>query len=118
MLHDPRHDLPEWQRILLRAHEIIEERGWCQKALQTPDGRVCLEAAISIAACGKAFLESRWEMSEATLRAFAEMKRRVVFAPGQEHRLCVWNDRPERTKDDVLKLIRDTVAEAEHVRIT
>jgi hypothetical protein len=111
MLHDPRHDLPEWKRILLRAHEIIEERGWCQQALQTADGRVCLEAAISIAAGGAAVLEDDCDTSEGAARAFDEMKRRVRFAPGENHRLWVWNDRPGRTKDEVLKLIRMTVGE-------
>jgi len=115
MLRDPRHDLPEWKRILLCAHEVIEERGWCQKALQTADGRVCLEAAISIAACGRAFLEARWAMSEAAVRAFTEMKRRVRFAPGEDHRLYLWNDRSGRTKGEVLQLIRDAVAEVECV---
>ena len=111
MLHDPRHDLPEWKRILLRAHEIIEERGWCQQALQSADGRVCLEAAISIAACGSAVLEDDCEPSEGAARAFAEMKLRAQFAPGEDHRLFVWNDRPGRTQDDVFKLIRASVGE-------
>jgi hypothetical protein len=115
MLHDPRHDLPEWKRILLRAHEIIEERGWCQAKLVSSEGHVCLEAAISLAACGTPYHEADWEMSEAAAQAFAEMKRRVFFNRGEDHRLWSWNDRPGRTKDEVLKLIRDTVAEVECV---
>jgi hypothetical protein len=119
MLHDPRHDLPEWKRILLRAHEIIEERGWCQLALLEDDGSVCLEGAVMLAS-GVALLENpachitprggEAEMASA-MNAIRMLRQRLTSAGD----VADWNDEHGRTKDEVLKLIRDTVAEVEPV---
>jgi hypothetical protein len=119
MLHDPRHDLPEWKRILLRAHEIIEERGWCQHVLQAEDGRVCLEGAVRIASGVKLFRSRTGRITHASddahlpaaLNAIRMLQRQLLSAKGPWE----WNDQPGRTKDEVLKLIRDTVADVEPI---
>jgi hypothetical protein len=117
MLHNPRHDLPEWKRVLLRAHEIIEESGWCQLTLQAEDGRVCLEGAVILASgvrlrrspAGHITADSDDVHMSSALNAFRMLKQRLRTEAWE------WNDEPGRTKHEVLKLIRDTVAEVEYV---
>jgi hypothetical protein len=117
MLHNPRHDLPEWKRVLLRAHEIIEESGWCQLTLQAEDGRVCLEGAVLLASgvrlrrnpSGHITPHSGDAPMFSALNAIRMLKQRLHSEAWE------WNDEPGRTKHEVLKLIRDTVAEAETV---
>ena len=115
MLHDPRHDLPEWKRILLRAHEIIEDRGWCQLTLQADDGRVCLQGAVMLASgvellrgpTGLITPASREACMASAMNAIRMLEQRLTSGEVWE-----WNDEPGRTADEVLRLIRDTVAEA------
>lgn len=35
-----------WRRVLLDAADYIEAHGWCQNAMESPCGKVCLEGAI------------------------------------------------------------------------
>lgn len=111
MLHDPRRDLPEWRSILLCAREIIEECGWCQYALQAEDGSVCLEGAVVIASGVKVFRSRKGHYEyaaddpclRAASRPIAILELQVVGK-----RLSRWNDERGRTKEEVLRLLRDT----------
>lgn len=40
-------DAQEWRQILLDAAQYIRDHGWCQNALRSEDGRVCLHGAIA-----------------------------------------------------------------------
>ena len=46
MLYNKRWDLDEIGKILWDAADYIEQAGWTQHALETPNGRVCMLGAI------------------------------------------------------------------------
>lgn len=92
--------LDEASKLLLKAASIIEERGWCQHNLQSSDGRLCLEGAISFAYYGHA------------MGAFCDPATRVAFdrmaAATSKDREAPhhWNDDKGRTKEEVVAKLR------------
>lgn len=95
--------------VLERAAEIIQERGWCQGDAETPDGRVCLGRALTIA---RAELDDRrpvllaWEADVSNYNLFDWLIRLAGPKPG----FSGWNDAPGRTKGEVLAAIYDEIA--------
>ena len=78
---------------LERAARIIEQRGWCQNDFVDPRGGVCLDFAL---------LVSDPESNEAARRVVeAELRRR-----GQPGNVVRWNDHPERSREEVVELLR------------
>jgi hypothetical protein len=115
MLHDPRNDLPEWKRILLRAHEEIERRGWCQGTCMNHMGEVCLQGAIALAMGYTMSADSYGTLDEKAADSLMGqfhvlLPRLFPDATIRPFSLSSWNDWPSRTKNDVLRLLHDTVA--------
>lgn len=88
--------LDEADNLLLKAAAVIERQGWCQNSIGTLDGRVCLEGAINVAA--------GMTPGNLIVGVPALALRRVVRALGES--AFMWNDRPERTKDEVVSKLR------------
>jgi hypothetical protein len=83
--------------VLLRAAEIVRERGFCQGPWR-PGGPLCAAGAVSQAAEELGFV--RPEM-EARLRRFAAALGGVAVR--DVHR---WNDAPERTAGEVAEALQ------------
>jgi hypothetical protein len=85
--------------VLLRAAEIIEERGWCQ---EYPDaaGRVCAGRAIMLALG----LKSGWAGNEQE----RIVRHRLGFSAAWflSGALANWNDAPGRTAAEVIDRLR------------
>ena len=84
----------EVSECLRRAAEIIEERGWWQGINGIgPKGQVCVLRAINVSAGDrpKTFVKS------------------IIRLETWLNRLGIakWNDHPDRTKDEVLKALRE-----------
>jgi hypothetical protein len=82
--------------LLDGAADIIERDGWCQKALER-DGAVCALGALNKAALGDAY--GLLSSHPNGLLAFGALFRRVGM-------LHLWNNEPERTKQEVLDEFR------------
>jgi hypothetical protein len=84
--------LDETTKLLIAARERIE-RGWCQKKMRL-GGEVCMVGAMADA------------------RANEEAWRRMARATGIANLavLADWNDRPERTKEEVLAAFDRAIA--------
>lgn len=81
---------------LLKAADIIEERGWCQGNWKNGQGQLCILAALETATTERGRPNS--------LRpAIVAVKARIGIANGS---LAQWNDSPFRTKDEVLAALR------------
>lgn len=95
---------PIHQKILVRAAEIIEDRGWVQGNYSTPrknskgeeiPGPVCASRAITDAAKDLGATErERWDA------------RYAVFEVTGRDSIATWNDQGKRTKEGVLEALR------------
>ena len=94
------------------ANELIT-RGWHQGAIEGPDGSVCLSGAVFAAVYGVpqlAFASQNLLRDDALTRVCQQASNVVAslieraggrpFAP--------WNDAPERTFDEVLRVAKET----------
>lgn len=94
--------------LRLKAAEVIEERGWCQRAFQQRDGSVCLIGALSVVLTGAATADS------AALKPYRDTVASLGFMTdiGGFMSAVAWNDAPERTKEEVLARLREGCVEA------
>lgn len=86
----------------LKAADYIEQHGWCQQVLQDMDGRVCLLGALSFVASG----------SLCSVRLVGQVGR-YLKRTGLTKRgtAVVWNDKPGRTKEEVVAVLRGAAME-------
>lgn len=96
---------PDVAKVLETAAEVINERGWCQGIYRKDSGEVCAIGALVTADCrlelgGQAYPRAVGAVSGAAHRLDPEVMSVVE-----------WNDRPGRTKDEVVQLLRDTAEE-------
>ncbi len=90
-----------WRKMLLDAADVMERRGHVKKALISNDG-VCLQGALRLAG-GQGDRESY-------TRATGALSRYLGFV--SEHENTVWNDLPERTKDESIAALRGAALKA------
>jgi hypothetical protein len=98
--------LTDVQRVLLRAAEIIEERGWC-RAAYIENGRLCAVGAIATAAEGNAF--SLAPRVERAIRSFNDFI-------GGSVRIEAWNDAPGRTQSEIVNALRSAALRSASLR--
>lgn len=82
-------DTPQWrpEPTLVRAAELIRERGWARHVFTGPRGELCALAAIELAAGGNRSRQARAE---------AELRRRIAVTTGVLAGIACWNDsRPD-----------------------
>ncbi len=91
MLYNPKWEVQPWQETLLDAADQLERRGWCQGRTVDNEGRMCALGAL-IAVAGHA-THDEW---------LAHVKLQEVVGD----RVDLWNDAPERTKEDVVAAFR------------
>lgn len=85
-------NLPKTAQTLLKAADIIRERGWCQNTLEDDDGHVCAVNAIILAG---------------GLGSGASGLVRDFVGAGS---LVGWNNAPERTAEEVIAAFENTAA--------
>lgn len=87
------------REILTDTKALILERGWIKNQFENSKG-VCLSGALHIAA-------------ERNVGSFEDAYRAVSTAAGltpYAFQICVWNDAPERTLDEVLAALDRAIA--------
>lgn len=80
--------------ICLKAANIIEQKGWCQKQAIKADGSVCISKALVDASYPNG------NYNEARDLVIDKLGIRDVMP------LTMWNDKPERTKEEVIAVLR------------
>lgn len=90
-------------KILREAANLIEERGWCQRAYTNEKGALCTLGAIGRTAEPGS---GRWSD-----RALAIKALRNNITPDD---VACWNDKTARTVDEVLRALRKTARDLEH----
>jgi hypothetical protein len=89
--------------IFDKAIEVLEEKGWVQGALVREEG-VCAVGALRIAA-GEQIPFLKWSRESNTVVSFIS-KMVPGREPGQLAVLSGWNDKSDRTFDDVIHLLK------------
>lgn len=79
--------------ILKAAARLIRERGWCQFRFQDDAGRIDISHAIN----------TQTRKMELRLEAYDLAMKRI--GPTDVIGLPSWNDQPERTVEDILKVL-------------
>lgn len=86
--------------VLLKAASLLEEQGWTQHQYQDNDGKRCLMGAI--AAVDTTGRKMPYSVCDA-LRAHLKLTPKLS--------LSEWNDKPERTKEEVINALRGAATE-------
>jgi hypothetical protein len=100
MLYDPKWSVPLTpQEALLRAADILERDGWCQRVRSDIEGRRCVASAIDLA--------TAHSPDPVALRNEArELLQRHLPLGFLPFRIEWWNDGPRRTKEQVITKLR------------
>jgi hypothetical protein len=107
MLYDPKWQEPEikpadepWREILVRAAVLIDRNGWIQNSYETLSGFCALGAIHHVT---RSRSDSRHKFSQKDeLEAIDHL---ILDNPRDgvaEYGVVSWNDRPERTKEQVI----------------
>jgi len=98
--------------VLRKAKALIEEKGWHQGAYQGPTGCLCVRGAC-YAAAGLDLASPEFDSAAAM---DAETAQYLLGEQVDVHllgSLAAWNDRPGRTKEEVIAAFDKAIALAE-----
>jgi len=111
MLYNPKWEekinvAPTWRTVLLRAAEIVRERGLAKYIQEDSFGSVCIHGAISIAANGRAHVAAdefpssglECEACEAVCAYLRRSGANNIWGFGAAN----WNNESYRTADEVI----------------
>jgi hypothetical protein len=133
MFYDPKWEKPAvvadepWRKVLVRAAEVIRERGWTRYELESARGSVCMLGALNMASFGVSEPPSWWTTGvhadpkitlvvEQAQEKLAETLRRHVRKPinGDEDevsdQISTFNDDRCRSKQRVISLLLEAAA--------
>lgn len=95
--------------LIHEAADVIRERGWVQHRIRDEKGRVCAVGAIDTVAA------PLWPTGTGVRRAALRLLRLTADSSGRVYSLTSWNDRPGRTKEEVLALFEQAEKNARMV---
>lgn len=103
--------LEPWQKALLRAANLIEERGLAKHTREDEGGSLCLMGAISMAAIGTTAMPV-FKKTDAECQAALAVNQALLARGVPHHLTCpngsaYWNNEPERTEADVVAVLRE-----------
>lgn len=90
--------LDDASRLLLKAAELIEERGWCQRQQEDAKGRLCILGALHYAEGGSPMTPFGAVAYNARNRLMDVLG---IWMLGRD-----WNDKPGRTAAEVIAKLR------------
>jgi hypothetical protein len=93
-------ELEPWRQWLLTAAEMIARYGHCKHAMYHEDGRMCLYGALQ---------KAQPLFSNASIYRITDALSKVTHVTSA-HDLIAWNDRPERTKEEVINALREAAS--------
>lgn len=101
--------LDEIGEILMRAADLIEERGHTKHVQVDEEGRLCLHGALSIAIYGSANAPERFDVNERLYSFAPHAANTWARTPGLKatyYEFATWNNMPSRTGKEVIDLLR------------
>lgn len=86
-----------WRNYLLVAANKIEKYGWCQGSFMNDKGAYCMLGAMQFT----------FPNTDSGNDAFQKARQRLALRIGHNS-LTVWNDKKDRTKEEVISLLKET----------
>lgn len=85
--------------------DVLNERGWCQGALEAVDGRVCLMGAMNVASFG----------NSQAVASHASLHGKVIHYLHEKHNQTVpgYNDHPDTTLEDIMMVLKEVANDDE-----
>lgn len=104
------------KQLLLEAADIIRQRGLAKRCLLSSDGKVCAVGAMYFALGMGDKIRPVLGLSDGDVKDFARSEAECLLLKsleviGLRSSLAGWNDRPERTAQDVINLFEKTALE-------
>ena len=90
------------REVLLKAADIIEEKGWYQGNMIGPKGELCMLGALNVA--------SDYSLEYFNVRTVVR-DHLHISVKDKSFSLSNWNDAPERTKEEVIAALRGAAEE-------
>lgn len=104
----------EWRNILSRAADLIDARGLAKCIQEDSEGRLCIHGAITLADKKPLYwtsLDPDSDLSKAC-EGICNYLHAQGWGEGVSKRgAAYWNNRPERTKDEVVEALRNAAKE-------
>lgn len=97
---------PTPRSLLLRAADILDERGWTQGDFVAADGCVCALGAVHLASNEIAGIPCRATFATGDLYEQALDRIYAIVGGLGSGGIAVWNDEDGRTKDEVQDMLR------------
>ena len=90
--------------ILLKAADVIEERGWCKYHLCDPHGQLCIAGAINVASSGDPYWSDKHDPYAALVLVTRSLHAEGTLSISKN--AVEWNNTQARTKEDVIGALR------------
>jgi hypothetical protein len=110
MLYDPKWEttvtpVEAWRAALLKAADLIRQRGLAKRSRQTSEGSLCLHGAILMAKYDNPWADDFGHCD--AVRAVYHYLRSTGVSENMINPdgLAYWNNEPERTAEDVIKAL-------------
>jgi hypothetical protein len=111
MLYDPNWQPPAdiklkpWQEVLLKAADIIEQKGWTQGEFQK-SGRHCAVGAINMATGGTPLSARQPEIAYQATHMLLKFLNETTLEGSRIGSVMSWNDSYAKTRKEILKAFR------------
>jgi hypothetical protein len=112
MLYDKRWEYDPVCDVLYRAADLIDQRGLTKYCLVDHEGKLCTLGAINMAITGNPYYGGYCSDKEKE-NLLEETQNRIISRLSALNRIydvVDWNNRPERTKKEVVDALREVAA--------
>ncbi len=102
----------EVKELLLKAADLIEERGWAQNAFQNDQGNLCIVGALNSVLYGNAYAVSPIigsdlvNKNQKLLVKAQELLIKILNKDNQIKNLYSWNDLLSTSKEEVISILK------------
>jgi|SRR5882672_5235883 len=111
-----RHELDEIGQLLLAAADKLETNGHVKWSRHAASGGFCALGAIG-AVLGEKYVWADLDRNGAVER-LAEHLPETIEAPSSQHKVAFWNNKNERTAQEVIDKFREVAYDPQYAKVT
>ena len=114
MLNNEAWGLNDVGRTLLKAANLMDERGQAKHTVEDQQGRLCIQGAVYMALTGNSSQAGKSGLDEKCFEALAEKIKKISDNTAYKDdgcnntaHVCSWNNRSKCTKEEAVNLMRE-----------